>query len=76
LSGGNWPDLTELQARGRALLSAASDDPVVAMPAEFVMIGRVFASLGGLFLHYRPEIDFGRAVMPHLATLALEASQK
>ncbi|MGE0325691.1 MAG: ABC1 kinase family protein [Polyangiaceae bacterium] len=74
LSGGNWPELTELQERGRALLSAASDDPVVAIPAEFVMIGRVFASLGGLFLHYRPEIDFGRAVMPHLATLALESA--
>lgn len=74
LAGGDWPDLSELSARGRALLDAATDDPVVAIPAEFVMIGRVFASLGGLFLHYRPEIDFGRAVMPHLATLALETA--
>ncbi|MCA9631426.1 MAG: AarF/ABC1/UbiB kinase family protein [Myxococcales bacterium] len=72
LAGGDWPDLSDLQARGRALLTAATDDPVVAIPPEFVMIGRVFASLGGLFLHYRPDIDFGRAVMPHLATLALE----
>lgn len=72
LTGSDWPDLDQVAERARELLSAAQADPVVSIPAEFVMIGRVFASLGGLFLHYRPEIDMAKAVLPHLSALALE----
>ncbi len=75
LAGSEWPDLDQVAARARELLSAAQADPVVAIPAEFVMIGRVFASLGGLFLHYRPEIDMSKAILPHLSALALETAQ-
>ena len=40
---------------------------MIRIPAEFVMIARVFLSLGGLFQHYRPRIDYSR---PLLAVLA------
>jgi hypothetical protein len=36
------------------LLKAVEQDPVVHIPDHFVMIGRVFATLGGLVMHYRP----------------------
>jgi ubiquinone biosynthesis protein len=53
-------------AQAGALLEAAKRDPVTRLPPEFVMIGRVFGTLGGLFGHYRPEIDYPRRVLPHL----------
>ena len=50
------------------------DDPVIRIPAEFVMIGRVFLSLGGLFQHYRPAIDYSRPLLAVLAERAQRAS--
>ncbi|HEX9102484.1 MAG TPA: AarF/ABC1/UbiB kinase family protein, partial [Polyangia bacterium] len=61
-----WPRREALLAEARALADAATRDPVTRLPAEFVMIGRVFGTLGGLFQHYRPAIDFPRHVLPHL----------
>jgi len=29
-----------------------------------VMLGRVFGTLSGLFLHYRPDVDAARSVLP------------
>lgn len=49
-------------------LSLARDNPVVTVPPDFVMIGRVLATLAGLLIHYRPDIDLFRVVAPHLAT--------
>ena len=54
--------------RATALLQAQQDDPVVRLPSEFVMLARVFGTLGGLFGHYRPDIDYARHVLPVLAT--------
>ncbi|MBK6809071.1 MAG: hypothetical protein IPG81_09255 [Sandaracinaceae bacterium] len=48
------------------MLAAAEADPVERIPEEFVMIARVFGTIGGLFTHYEPEIDFGRHVLPTL----------
>lgn len=48
-------------------LSLAKDNPVATIPPDFVMIGRVLATLSGLLLHYRPDIDLFRIVAPHLA---------
>ena len=48
------------------LLKAAEEDPVVHIPDHFVMIGRVFATLGGLVMHYRPSMDIQRIMLPAL----------
>ncbi|RLB41130.1 MAG: AarF/ABC1/UbiB kinase family protein [Deltaproteobacteria bacterium] len=48
------------------LLKAVEQDPVVHVPDHFVMIGRVFATLGGLVMHYRPTINIQRALLPSL----------
>jgi ubiquinone biosynthesis protein len=48
------------------LLRATEQDPVVRVPDHFVMIGRVFATLGGLVMHYRPTLDIQRIMMPAL----------
>lgn len=48
------------------LLKAVEQDPVVRVPDHFVMIGRVFATLGGLIMHYRPTIDLQRIMLPAL----------
>jgi hypothetical protein len=48
------------------LLRAVEQDPVVRVPDHFVMIGRVFATLGGLIMHYRPTMDIQRIMLPVL----------
>jgi predicted unusual protein kinase regulating ubiquinone biosynthesis (AarF/ABC1/UbiB family) len=62
-----FPTPEELEAKARELFAAASDDPVEALPPEFVMIGRVIGTLAGLFTHYRPSIDIARHVLPAVA---------
>ncbi|HEY6562275.1 MAG TPA: AarF/UbiB family protein [Polyangiaceae bacterium] len=64
----SWPSGDELSERAQALLKAYRDDPVVRLPAEFVMIGRLFLALSGLFSRYQPQIDFVRHVLPVLQT--------
>jgi ubiquinone biosynthesis protein len=59
-----FPSQDAVLAQMRAMIDAAEDDPVVRVPEHFVMIARVFGTLGGLFLHYRPAIDYARHVMP------------
>lgn len=49
-----------------AMLALGRANPV-RIPEHFVMLGRVFAALGGLVLHYRPRVDLFRLLMPHLA---------
>ena len=62
----SWPTREAVLAEAGALAEAAARDPVTRLPPEFVMIGRVFGTLAGLFQHYRPAIDFSRWVLPHL----------
>ena len=62
-----WPTRERLLAKSAELLRQAVRDPVVTLPAEFIMIARVFGTLGGLFMHYRPRVDVGRALLPVLA---------
>ena len=61
-----WPTRADVIAEAGALAAAATRDPVTRMPADFVLIGRVFGTLAGLFQHYRPAIDYSRHVLPHL----------
>jgi ubiquinone biosynthesis protein len=48
------------------LLRTVEQDPVVRVPDHFVMIGRVFATIGGLIMHYRPTMDIQRIMLPAL----------
>jgi ubiquinone biosynthesis protein len=65
---GAWLGPDELAAQARALLRTAEEDPVVRIPEEFVLLARVFGTLGGLFQHHRPRLDFARHVAPVLAS--------
>jgi ubiquinone biosynthesis protein len=67
-----WPDEDELMRMVTELLEQMEADPVDRVPAEFIMLARVFGTLGGLFLHYRPEIDVPRYVLPHILGKAVE----
>jgi len=49
------------------LLRALDSDPVLKLPAEFILLARVFTTLGGLFSHYDARIDFAQHVLPHVA---------
>lgn len=62
----SFPTPDELVNEARALLEAATNDPVEVLPDEFIMIARVFGTLAGMFLEYRPNIDVGSRVMPVL----------
>jgi predicted unusual protein kinase regulating ubiquinone biosynthesis (AarF/ABC1/UbiB family) len=64
-----WPTEEEIIERAGALLALSQQDPVVRIPAEFVLLGRVFLTLGGLFQHYRPQVDYARFLAPVLASL-------
>lgn len=61
-----WPDSDELFAQAQTLYSSLEDDPVEQMPGDFIMLARVFLSLGGLFTHYRPNIDLASLMLKHL----------
>ncbi len=59
-----FPDGEAMLRQARELVGAVEDDPVVKVPEHFVMLGRVFGTLAGLFASYRPRIDYGRHVLP------------
>ena len=42
------------------------DNPIVAIPADFVLLGRVFAALGGLLMRYRPRVNLFQIIFPSL----------
>ena len=69
-----WLDEREVVAQARELLAAVGDDPVIRIPDEFVMLARVLGTLGGLFQHYRPRIDFARHLAPVLGAFAAPAA--
>lgn len=49
-------------------------DPIVKLPDEFVMLGRVFGTLSGLFVHYQPDVSATARVLPVVLS-ALAGSQ-
>lgn len=61
-----WPAEDELLVQGQALLAHLQTDPVGKLPGDFIMLARVFLSLGGLFVHYRPVIDLPALLLKHL----------
>lgn len=64
--GVSWPTKEEFMARAAHIMEAAQNDPVDKLPAEFVMLARVFSTLGGLFSHYRPDLDVAGVLVPYL----------
>ncbi len=65
-------DLATIDPRAQleAALRLAHENPVVRLPQEFVLIGRVFASLGGLLVKYQPRVSLFAAIAPHVARAA------
>ncbi len=70
MAGGDeaWLAREDIEAELRGLLHAVEHDPVTKLPEDFVMLGRVFGTLGGLFQHHRPRIDWGRHAAPVLSS--------
>ena len=67
-----WPSEDEVLEMMTELLEQMEADPVHQVPSEFIMLARVFGTLGGLFMHYRPELDIHRYVLPHILGAAVE----
>ena len=67
-----WPSEDEVLQMMTELLKQMEVDPVHQVPAEFIMLARVFGTLGGLFMHYRPELDVHRYVLPHILGAAID----
>lgn len=66
-----WPSAAEILLAGQQLLAQAERDPVEKLPAEFILLARVFTTLGGLFMHYQPQLDVHTWLLPHLVGPAL-----
>jgi ubiquinone biosynthesis protein len=62
--GGDWPTQLELLAQTALMARFIEGDPVERLPEEFVMLGRVFGTLSGLFLHYRPDVSAAAGILP------------
>lgn len=54
-------------AQVRRILELTEANPIVEVPGHFVLLGRVFASLGGLLLRYQPRIELSAILRPELA---------
>ncbi len=59
-----WPTKKEMLSQAADILEQMNKDPVIRIPAEFVMLARVFGTLGGLFLHYQPSVDLSQRILP------------
>ena len=68
--GGDWPTQVEVLAQTTLMAGFIAKDPVLHLPEEFVMLGRVFGVLSGLFLHYRPDVSAAARILP-LVLIAL-----
>ncbi|MFN7954252.1 MAG: AarF/UbiB family protein [bacterium] len=55
------------EAEMRRMLELVQANPIAHVPQHFVMLGRVFASLGGLVFRFRPKVDFFGLIAPALA---------
>jgi len=65
-------DALAAQARERfdKLLQLLYEQPIVEIPQDFVLLGRVFATLGGLVMRYRPRSNFYAIIAPYMQPVA------
>jgi len=56
----------DARAAVERILALTRDNPVVAIPSDFVLLGRVFATLGGLLMRYRPRVNLLQLLLPPL----------
>jgi ubiquinone biosynthesis protein len=70
--GTGWPNQAEMLAQVAVMMRCIENDPITQLPEEFVMLGRVFGVLSGLFLHYRPDMDAAGRVLPLVLMAAVE----
>jgi predicted unusual protein kinase regulating ubiquinone biosynthesis (AarF/ABC1/UbiB family) len=49
--------------------------PLVQVPQDFVLLGRVLATLAGLMLHYKPDLNLFRTLMPYLTAHLQDLAQ-
>ncbi len=61
------------EAEARRMLELVQANPIAHVPQHFVMLGRVFASLGGLVFRFRPQVDFFGLIAPALAAALRES---
>ncbi|MCC6998399.1 MAG: AarF/ABC1/UbiB kinase family protein [Deltaproteobacteria bacterium] len=54
------------QAQIAAAMELVRRNPIVALPQDFVLLGRVLTTLGGLIVRYRPSVDLATAILPAL----------
>lgn len=64
------PGSRDDEARLRTALELLHDSPIVAIPPDAVLLGRVLASLGGVLVRYRPRFDLLGLVVPDLLRAA------
>jgi ubiquinone biosynthesis protein len=62
--GGGFCDQLEMVNRIAEFGRFMEGDPITKLPEEFVMLGRVFGTLSGLFVHYQPDIGATARVLP------------
>ncbi|MFN8642664.1 MAG: AarF/UbiB family protein [Candidatus Binatia bacterium] len=62
----------EPDAMMRRILLLTRDNPIVAVPTDFVLLGKVFASLGGLLMRYRPQVNLFQILTPYVLRAAQE----
>lgn len=56
------------------ILGLTRDHPIVAVPADFVLLGRVFVTLGGLLMRYRPRVNLFQILLPFVLRAGGEAA--
>lgn len=54
-------------AQVRWVLELTERNPIAEIPGHFVLLGRVFASLGGLLVRYQPNVRLSALLGPRLA---------
>jgi len=66
--GARLEDPVDHAAQVTRILELTAEDPIVEVPGHFVLLGRVFASLGGLLMVHRPAIRLSELLRPGIAS--------
>lgn len=61
----------EMQKEFSSVLGDLKENPFTRIPQDFVLLGRVFASLGGMLEKYTPGERYEDVILPYLAENAL-----